>query len=231
MAIKVTIGRWTFPTKKAALAEVRRVLHNSVPYEMLEGDDYELILALVKLHRNADEKFTGGCIGIRVQWNCVPGYAPARGFHIVRADGTTMEFSIYCGPLDQQDTEAKRRWARLTQAARYAVVPTTQAYKDRRFGGGPIAICDVTGQILGWDDAVVDHAPPWPFRRILNDWLSERGVPPVIEQRYHFEFAPDDAAAFRAFHDERARLRLIDKDENMRLGAHRAERSDDSLTP
>jgi hypothetical protein len=109
MAIKVTIGRWTFPTKKAALAEVRRVLHNSVPYEMLEGDDYELILALVKLHRNADEKLAGGCIGIRVQWNCVPGYAPARGFHIVRAGGTTMEFSIYCGPLDQQDTEAKRR--------------------------------------------------------------------------------------------------------------------------
>ena len=63
----------------------------------------------------------------------------------------------------------------------------------------------------------------WPFRRILNDWLSGRadGYPEITERQFFSELRPIDRASFIIFHDRRARLQVICKTENMRLGSHR----------
>jgi hypothetical protein len=172
-------------------------------------------------------QLAGGCVGIRVQWNKPDGFPRTRGFHVVRPDGSTADFSIYCGAFEPS-TESKRRWANITQAARFAVRETVQAYKRDYFGGGDFAPCELTGIISHWDDAAVDHAPPWPFRRILNDWMpAQDDGPQIIERQFGWELLPIERANFRIFHDKRARLRVIDKTQNMRLGAHKGNNQHD----
>jgi Protein of unknown function (DUF3223) len=207
------LGGRAFPSQKAVLAAVREVLNRVPLYKLLEGADLDLIRGLLRLHPECREKVAGG-IGVRVQLNCIPGLSPQRGFHIVRSDGSTVDFSIYT-PFRN---ETQRRWGDITGAARLAVQSTINDFKRARFNGGDTTPCELTGAVLSWDNAVVDHGPPWPFRRILNDWISPRGYPQLIDRGLYRELAASDAADFVPFHNARARLRVIDKVQNMRLG-------------
>jgi hypothetical protein len=44
--------------------------------------------------------------------------------------------------------------------------------------GGPL-VCAVTGQVLSWDNAHVDHAPP-VFAALADDWAVRVGGYPAI---------------------------------------------------
>jgi Protein of unknown function (DUF3223) len=220
-AISVTIGGFVFSTKKAAQTEIRRILNDTTPYEPLQGDDHRLIRGLLDLHHDAAIKLAGGCVAIRVQWNKLDGCPPTRGFHVVREDGSTIDFSIYCGPFEPE-TETKRRWAKITQAARFAVRDRVAEYKSDYFNGADYAPCELTGVTLHWDDAVTDHgatlAIPTNSERLAHG--PRRRFPKIVERQFGWELPPVDRAAFIIFHDERARLRVIDKTQNMRLGDH-----------
>jgi hypothetical protein len=199
---EITVGGRAFPSKKAALAAVRAVLNNTPLFLFLDGEDLALIRGLLDLHPEREEE--------------IPGMPPTRGFHIVRKDGSTIDFSIYT-PFE---SETRRRLNNIGFAARQAVRDITNSFKSRRFGDSETAPCELTGNALRWDDAVVDHAGEWPFSRILTEWIERRGAePPLVDRGLYGEFEPDAARDFCEFHNERAKLRLIHKMLNCSIGA------------
>jgi hypothetical protein len=73
------------------------------------------------------------------------------------------------------------------------------------------------------DNQAVDHAPPWPFSRIIDAWL-ETHEPVIEEMAAGDQLAPASERSFLHFHDARAKLRIVDRDLNSRWQAHGYER-------
>jgi hypothetical protein len=211
---KFKIGERTFPTKGAALAAVRLVLNQNDIGNLLTGDDFIFIRALIDIHPSAAEKLAGGCVSIGIRTNKVAGQKEQRGFYIVHDDRSETEFSIFA-PFRSVE---QRRWLDLNAAARSAVLEITSTFKRIAFSGQDKVPCVVTGEMLSWGDAAVDHYGEWSFFRILSEWLIGREIV-LIDHRIQREFNDSDKSDFIKFHNERALLRVIHKKENSRRGS------------
>jgi len=204
--MKFILGSFTFRTKGDAVKSVQHVLHNAPVGELLSGDDLELALALLDRHPLRADKLAGGIAGVSVLMNN-EGYV-ARGFHIVRPDGSTKDFS-YRVALDRKSKEPT-----VQQACQMAVLPDTTAYRYARLAAGAER-CDVSGELLTPETTHVDHAGEWPFRRIVKEFVEwavqERRSLRLVESGVcTVEFAdPQMTEDFRAFHNARAVLRLV----------------------
>ncbi len=93
----------------------------------------------------------------------------------------------------------------------------TRRAKAAYFNGRGEAACEATGQPVAWSDAHVDRAGEWPFRRIAADWIAARGGLPLTKEDGMSQVlaCEADARSFRAFHDERARLRVVHRIVNL----------------
>jgi len=100
------------------------------------------------------------------------------------------------------------------------------AFKAERFGDGKWSVCDATGETIHWDEAHVDHVVP--LVELAGCWVDER--PYLTEEDLATDrpgavgdsFADDAlAVAFRQFHAEAAKLRLVSAKVNLSKGARR----------
>ena len=138
-------------------------------------------------------------------------------FWIIHPDGGATDFSYRnCFGMQARD-------GGVAEAARTAVWPGIVAYKRQRFGNSDAIPCDETGALVSFADADVDHDAPWPFSRILREFFTGRPKPQLRDEQVRMVFAcPDLAAEFIAFHDERARLRIVERKVNISMGAREA---------
>jgi len=209
----VVLGPFTFRTKGDAIVAVRRVLHSVPLGPPLAGDDLELVRAVLDRHHDRAIKLAGGCVAIVVLQN--NAQRRSRGFHIVRRDGATVDFS-YRVALDLAP-----KGPTVEQACRQATWPDILAYRDMRLEDGPQR-CEVSGTPLTRENMHVDHGGDWPFRRIVAEFLDvaqREGWPLTLMQRgiYSVEFTdPKVTEAFRRFHNARAQLRLVTSAVNLR---------------
>lgn len=212
--MQFTIGRFVFASKGAALKAVQKVL-NEVPLGVaLEGDQFELIRELACMHSQANVKIGIGINAITVQMNKIELLPPKRGFWIHRIDGTSTDFSIY-NPFEIEKQRLKNN---ISWAARHAVRMVINNKKKEYFGNQEVAACQISGRMLSWDDAVVDHYGEWKFEKIISTWFLLNPSVKLIERNFGHEFLVADAESFLKFHNERAKLRVICKKLNMSLG-------------
>jgi Protein of unknown function (DUF3223) len=162
--MEFVLGSYTFRTKGEAVKSVQHILHTAPRGELLAGADFELVSAVIDRHPDREEKLAGGMIGVAVFMNN-EGYS-SRGFHIVRPDGSTKDFS-YRVALGQAP-----RGPTLQEACRTAVLPDIRAYRDARLADGA-QCCDVSGEPLTSLNMHVDHAGEWPFRRIVKEFVEQ----------------------------------------------------------
>lgn len=212
------IGRRVFRTKGAAQTAVRAVLNTGPVDRILDAVEFSLIRDLLDLHYQRDEKLAGGCVAIVIRTNKVPNQPPQRGFYVVHDDGSETEFSIY---VPFATPAQLRRYALLDvrDACRRAISDQVAEFKRLAFSSQPVVVCAATGVVLSWDDAVVDHYGEWPFSRIVDVWLEDRDYPELIDRKIFKELLVDDGTDFVRFHNEKARLRIIHRRENSRVGA------------
>ena len=137
--MKFILGSFTFGTKGEAVKSVQHVLHNAPVGELLAGRDLELVLALLDRHPHREDKLAGGMAGIAVLMNN-EGYL-ARGFHVMRPDGSTKDFS-YRVAID-----GKTKGPTIQEACRQAVWRDIVAYRNARLAEGT-QCCDVSGEPL-----------------------------------------------------------------------------------
>lgn len=206
------IGDFTFPTKKSAADEIRRILHDTPQNEPLRGDELDLILALIHIHPGASRKLGQGVAEI-VTKRIDGGH---KNFWIKRADGTIVDFS-YLKALNG----APSPLALLKKALRREVEPDIKTFRDDFFASNPDPVCPLTGNPLRRDKTShVDHIDP-TFEDIAGRFIGAIGMPDLRTRPRPDGLGPmlarrDIADAWRWFHGDMARLRVIHASANMR---------------
>jgi hypothetical protein len=214
----MTIGEFTFATKRAATVKVQHILHSSPHGLPLSGNDERLILALLGMHHEADEKIGAGIRCITV----AAGYRGAPGFWVHRVDGTAVDFS-YKRCLDG----APRHRTEVLKAMRASVEDQVLDYRRQAFAQGAEPVCPVSGVVLTNDPSThVDHHEP-TFIELCEAYANECGgfdsIAVVPSTDYDGEprpqLAPPHSEHFPKFHRRGATLRLLHWSAN--LGTHR----------
>lgn len=186
---------------------------NSLPLgSRVVGDDHVFLLDVLCMHPEVDAKIGVGVAYFDVRSNEWGG----RTFWFVRKDGSESDFSfLKCltPPSPIQD---------FAKACRTAVVLDILHFKDTVFAAGEVR-CPFTGEILYRNTVHIDHAPPWLFDTLVQEFAKNFGdlkaeVVPTHDGKTVTEFIRQDVVeAFRTFHNERAVLRAVSKTANLSL--------------
>jgi Protein of unknown function (DUF3223) len=195
--------------KKQAMARCHEIVDGTADNESVVGEDFEFLLWLLDRHPRASEKIGDGVASFTVQ----PIAMGTRGFIIHRVDGSSTDFSYYKCISMPNDA------AQVRKAMRRAVADQVIEFKRIAVTQGPL-VCAVTGELLTWDSAHVDHAPP-VFLTLADQWAALMGGYPAI----HLSPTKDgeigrtlvDPKPWQAFHQEHACLRIVSRLTNLSL--------------
>lgn len=203
----IAIGAERFNSKAALRDRCRAILYHGAPFS---PEEERFLLALLELHPEAKLKIGCGVVGFD------RGLDPrgTKHFVLIRSDGSRSDFSFNaCITAPTYESE-------LRAACRTAIAERVAGFKSARFGSMPAIQCDVTGEAVTWDTCQVDHAPPWTFEAIVDAFQRGRAfrIEPTRDLDTVTRFAqPSDAAAFLAFHDACAVLRIVTRAANLSL--------------
>lgn len=210
----MTFGPLTFPNKTTAQKGFRELLQSVDLGQPIKEPWNSALLALMELHPSKPSKIGCGIQHFEVRTHYWQEKFLQRGFYIVRTDGSSVDFSY----LICFKPAASLAHATIVEACREAVAEDVHAFKKSIFGNAHSVKCAETGESVSWPDAHVDHAEPWPFRRILEQWLAEIGSMPEVahsDAMNHRLADPAQADAFCRFHNERACLRIVHRTVNL----------------
>ena len=130
---------------------------------------------------------------------------------ITRVDGSRMAL---CRDRCIDENEHHR----FAQSCRGAAFESVQAWRAARFASGEHLTCALTGDALTPETADADHVQPWTFATIVAAFRMRVGTAPTRAKSSDYDCPvfvdAEVAAAFRAFHDDRAVLRLVSRDLN-----------------
>jgi hypothetical protein len=217
-SIPVTLGRFTYPSKGAAI-EALRAIRDAFPdrVPILDDDAVDLLIGVVAAHPQAAEKVGTGIAGFFVAKS--PDF-PSRCFYLKRIDGNETEFSW------NEAISPTQPIVRLRMACRNAIEDQKTTFKDRdwpRRENGT-KVCPITMERFDRADAHVDHQPPKTLARLVDDWLAAEGVSvsDVIIDHTGDLRSVDTVAdecrrdSWRAFHKAHAKLRVVSAAGNLR---------------
>jgi hypothetical protein len=197
--------------KTKARDRCREIIAATENGELITGDDAEFLLWLLDRHPRAAEKIGRGVAGFTVQ----DAQLGTRCFVVRRVDGSSTDFSFYSCITAPDVTVLARK------AMRRAVADQVSEFKQASAARGPL-ICAVTGQVLSWDNAHVDHAPR-VFAALADDWAKRVGgypairLAPAADDQLGRTLMQVDAEAWADFHRANAHLRIVSRLANLSL--------------
>jgi hypothetical protein len=213
------LGGTSYAGKAAVERQARTILRSGGVPRLLAGTDAMFIHDLLSLHERAAEKIGRG---VRALWVKANIYGDA-GFFIERVDGTWSDFSY------KKCLTPISRATQVRAAMRLAVASQIGAFKRAAFAASRTpgyVRCELSGELLSWDDVHIDHAYPRTFVALLGEWLHQRGETeddvPIGPHPSGQGVALADAAyaaAWQAWHAERAVLRAVKAAINIARGA------------
>ena len=175
----------TYPSRAALKLAVQTYL-KSMPLNVPIPDG--LPYAILERHPQRQEKIGVGLKHIEVRMSA---YGNNRCFHVIRTDGSVIDFSWQV-PLGFTKDQPS-----LDAAARDAVY---------------LQVFDVAKQDTSKQ---VHHVTP--FKQLLNDWLATLGgrMPEVLHGGYRDDFAHEaDKASWQDYHQKHAKLVLVTVEEH-----------------
>lgn len=218
---KYEIAGLNFTTKNQIVAHVRALFERYDVGQFLGNEHFNFVMELLRGHSRYGLKVGCGIQAIRIDMNTE--WKAYKMFTLIRVDGSEADVSyrecIY-------PTSKKQHFA---AACRLAIVPDVLAFKQRFYDANRDSSnsvqCELSGVMVHWNEAHIDHAAPWTFQAIVEEFLSECGKPlDQIEvggdedgafQNYFVD--PSFAERFRVFHNEKASLRVLSKTANLKL--------------
>jgi hypothetical protein len=207
----VQLGNRRFPSKKAAADFIKMLLKS--PVGKLQGDNFEIVRDLIYRHPNAGDKVGPGIKDIWLR-KC-QDFGRNNQFIIERTDGSCMDFS-YKNCLAGKLPTFK---GYFSIACRNAVASDIIAFRDNELLWNPIIFCPYTKEVLTRNNCHVDHAPPEPFAKIVDDYINENKINIfVVEIQGNTVKTFKDpviAAHFRTYHRNKAKLRLLSIQANL----------------
>lgn len=213
-ALSYIIAGHTFETQKDLVAHVQQILRRYMAPARLEGDDAAVMGDLLLRHPRADIKVGIGVAAIWIRRNS-GGFG--NGFFVERVDGVFVDFS-YKQCVRPQTNATKAKFA-----FRRAIDTQVIAVKKDAFDTVSRLYCPITGEPMLWETAHVDHEPPLTFAALLAEYCALRGVDLDTLELYEPRsgigklLSPAMEADWAAWHKERAILRVISAEANMKL--------------
>jgi len=217
----LAIAGINFNSRSAVIKYARTILWrwSKQPETRIDGEDEIFLKEYVKLHHAYQEQITG----FIVRWNNPYGGKAAPGFWALLANGGEWSWS-YKTPINGPNNQSDK----IIHACRKAIVPIVDGFKKDAFAHG-MPSCAITGELLSWENAVVDHGGEWPFRRIVDEYLVtlvDAGafwrVPlKGIEKYEHFWVFSSQPARehWIRFHNRRAQLQIVSRTVNLQHGS------------
>jgi hypothetical protein len=211
-----SLGKFTFPSKRAAIERIKKILSSAPLRQPLVGEDARLILALLLLHPRWEQKVHDDIVGLSVATDKNDVGFCGRSFQIIHRGGSLTHFSYRVALGLKAPAEE-----RFEEACRYAVNDSTWSFKRTLFNSRAEVYCALTGAPLTFESSVLHHCEPWPFKRIVSEFVEAYGTPAIRKRTtgaFGMEFVNEaDATRFREFHDARAVLPLVSRDAHSRL--------------
>lgn len=168
----IELGGIAYPTQKAAGDFVRTLLHGEPLNTPLVGNAHIVLLDLLQRHPDASEKVGAGVKHFEVRENSAQFVKVTKGFWIVRLDGSEIDFS-YLICLKGQSRSLEEQFA---LSCRDAVRGDIQLFKQTYFAENEdeegFVVCPISGELILWEWAHVDHGPPLPFDMIVKEFLE-----------------------------------------------------------
>lgn len=149
----MTIGTESFETKDLARQRCREVLDKYLGSEIPPGKDWDLVMALLKLHPYAANKIGGGVATFRVVLEGQStGKDLSRHFQVIRSDGTEIDFS------HKQCLNGGSKRADCLEAMRAAVADQLAAARSA-----------VVGVVAGCQA----HHEGASFQQLADQWMQQ----------------------------------------------------------
>jgi hypothetical protein len=204
------VGRWEFPTKKAAERHISAILGRHAHHQRLTGDDDAFMRALIEIHPRRAVIVDCGLAYVFVQHLDEISWQRKRGtrrFCVKRTDSSIYDFSW----RDALYPENKRR--RVASVFRHIIHESKELVKSHLFHG----VCEVCGRTIKLAECDLDHIPPQTFDRLMDGFLQSIGktvedLAIVVSRDYQTSSHLEDdliADAWYEYHDENARLRPV----------------------
>ncbi|MDY6957590.1 MAG: hypothetical protein SVK08_00400 [Halobacteriota archaeon] len=109
-------------------------------------------------------------------------------------------------------TELKQKMTRFKEACWDAVLDDIYEFKSSFFKHVPFPVCEVTGELLAWDNSHVDHVSPVTFDNIVYEFIKEKKINIDQIDIDHRSFSEE----FREWHNKVCKLRIISGHANPR---------------
>ncbi len=215
-----TINGRDYTNKEAIIADVQPLLNRPSGSEIV-GDDFAFLLDLFARHPSAERKIG---VGIARIWVRVVAYN-TKGFVLERIDGTQEDISYrQCIRPLTQASKAKHAMRRAISDqvldAKWLILPSHTS----------TAICPVSGEVMSYHTAHVDHTPPRTFAWLAEQFLGHHGIAyediPLIPDSggIGWLMRSDWRDAWTQFHFVNANLRVISAAANLALAAEQSRK-------
>jgi hypothetical protein len=220
--MKYKLGTRNFASQTSIKDFCQDVLKRYSDSQRIVGDDDLFLRDLIKRHPDAIKKI--GC-GIRHFTKDRTIHARGSCFWIHRLDGSVCDFSYDKAATGRRETLD----ASFNRACRWIVQADILDAKEEAFmlhgNEDGLIECELSGRLIDRIEAQADHAPPMVFAAIVTafkalmfDKLSPGIFRPQPEGSVIVEFADEQIAAkFLRYHHRVAKLRIIAKNENLKI--------------
>ena len=209
----------TYTTKTQVRNIVRTIAAKATLDEPLRGRRFAFMRDLFAYHPRADKKIGSGIESIVVRR--ATRNPDNREFWLKQTGMKAL--------IDISWTEclhATSALAEFRNACRLAVKPYTQAFADRKFADSTFMICPINKSTFRRTEAHVDHDDPWPFSKIVEEFVRAERLNLETVAYDGFEDGSsfvtlrdaDLAARFVAFHEKVATLRVVSAAGNLSRG-------------
>jgi hypothetical protein len=211
----------TFKTKGDLTGRCRQIIAATSDGQAVVEDQLPFLYGLFRYHDEWSLKSTGGVRDITVKTTT----QGTRCFFLRKHDGSEIDISfryaIRLIPSSRTSSLLPQALRDFRDAARSAINAQIYIFRDSQLG--KTLVCPITGEPLGRSNCAVDHGPPNTFDSILFEFCRTRQINPlevkIGSENGTVAFIEDSVllAAWQAYHQEKASLRLISRLGNLQL--------------
>jgi hypothetical protein len=217
--IAVELGGLLFPSKSAAMAHFRNMLHRNPVNGIIPDPDASELASLLERHPEVADKIGSGISHFSVR-NALYG---TRCFEVVRTNGTSTDFSFKTcvdGTRPSDLSEAVR--ALRAEVTEDILEKKREWFRANADADGKVQ-CAISGRLISPEEAHADHAPPRTFGTLAVTFLAARRiiadasfVIPPADNQYQPTLS-DRALAneWRSYHHDLAVIRIVARTVNL----------------
>lgn len=223
MRKSIEIADKIFGSKKEAEEFIKSILHKYNIGDELNTDDFEFIYGLLEMHPDNVSKKGIGIRTIKINKDKVWG--TTRCFYLIRIDNTETDFSYKKCLTPSIHKDPKKNFRASGRSAIWEQIINFSNQQFLQLDNNEKIKCELTGVLLNKNQVAVDHTPPITFDKIVDDFIKDRNLDIITieyvgfnDNEFRREFKDksikDD---FSRYHKQVAKLRLIDRIENLKL--------------